>query len=189
MKTVKSKHDELCNTAILWLYAKGCYAFAQEVPTRNGIADALGVKRSGKPAVYYIEAKASRSDLICQKQKAVYQRSIQEKPDRCWYHGTYGKMGGEVEPDAWKNCPDCKEMIDPQAFIDIDFYYLIVADGVLVEPELYPNWGVISESGKTLRRAKRYRTRGEFWRHYEAIAHVLIYKAFGKLYLPVEEKV
>ena len=70
---MKEKHAQLQDVAIGWLYGVGCSIFAKEVPTQNGVADALGVKtRNGKDDVYYIEAKVSRSDLICKKQKVVY---------------------------------------------------------------------------------------------------------------------
>ena len=149
MKEEKNKHCALQNTAIRWLYGIGCSVFAQEVPTKNGIADALGIRtREGSVATYYIEAKASRSDLICLKQKCVYRRSVE-----------------------WKD-------------MGIDFYYLIVADGVRVEPELYPNWGVINESGEVIRRAKRMANTESATYLLEKIAHVLVYKVFGKLYIP-----
>jgi len=66
------KHKELCQTAIKWLYQKGCSIFGNEIPTWNGTADALGIITNQRPynkpdTVYYIEAKASRSDLLCRK--------------------------------------------------------------------------------------------------------------------------
>ena len=39
-------HKQLQDTAIRWLYQVGCNVFAKEVPTQNGIADALGIKSS-----------------------------------------------------------------------------------------------------------------------------------------------
>lgn len=151
------KHEELSRKAIDWLYQRGCSAFANEVTTFNGIADAFGVKTNGaKYTSYYIEAKASRSDLICNKQKGVYRRSI-DVPNHC----------------------------------GVDFYYLIVADGVKVEDSLYPNWGVLDERGNVIRRAKRY-----VWKdgdsyikditkwHLRNIAHALVYRVYGKMYLP-----
>jgi len=73
---VKVKHAQLQDMAINWLYARGPI-FAKEVPTFNGVADAIGIKtQDGKNDVYYLECKASRSDLICLKQKAVYARAV-----------------------------------------------------------------------------------------------------------------
>lgn len=153
---MSDKHKELSLTAIHWLYNNGCTIFANEVPTRNGVADALGIKMEFDtgfekiPTVYYLEVKVSRSDLICSKQKCCYLRSI--------------------DP-AYKN--------------GIDFYYLLVADGVTVEKEIYPNWGVINEAGKCIRKAKRIKKDN----HFESrnliidVAHSLVYKVFGKLYL------
>lgn len=144
------KHQKLSRTAIGWLYGRGCNYFDNEVPTQNGIADALGVKctlwdNSEGGTVYYIEAKASRSDLTCRKQKYTYAKA------------------------DW-----CAEAID--------FYYLIVADGVKVEDGLYPKWGVINEQGEVIRRAKRYKHNSSFDRLLNVICHNLVYKVFGKLY-------
>lgn len=153
-----NKHAELSRTAIGWLYRRGCSAFANEVTTFNGIADAFGIKTDGeKYTSYYIEAKASRSDLICQKQRMVYERSV-NLPDHC----------------------------------AVDFYYLIVADGVKVEDSLYPNWGLLDERGNLVRRAKRMKWR-ETGQHgikdqirwqLRNIAHTLVYQVYGKMYLP-----
>lgn len=151
------KHKELILTAIYWLHKRGCSVFANEVPTCNGIADALGViTRPGDERVYYIETKVSRSDLICRKQKDCYEKSMRPKG----YHYS-----------NWRTMD-----------MDIDYYYLIVADGVKVEPEIYPNWGVINEEGTVIRKAKRMRETAEIKQHVESIAHVLVYKHFGKLY-------
>ena len=153
------KHNELSETAIRWLYGRGCSVFANEVPTCNGIADAIGVITSqrmyGKDdVVYYIEAKASRSDLVCLKQRAAYQRT-QYSP----HHDNHGNY--------------------------IDFFYLIVADGVKVEPTLYPSWGVINEGGRVIRKAKNMKKKNYDTRDLLTnIAHVLVYKVHGKLYLP-----
>jgi hypothetical protein len=100
--------------------------------------------------VYLIEAKASRSDLICYKQGLCYRRSIRR--------------------------PLC------------DFYYLIVADGVKVEDDLYPRWGVINEQGMVVRKAKRMNKSLGFREALRkdivrVIAHSLVYRTFGKLYL------
>jgi len=187
----KTKHHKLQNTAIRWLYSRGCSVFAQEVPTRNGIADALGIiTRQGDERVYYIEAKASRSDLICKKQKCVYARSVRENKIHCPVHTLlqgkgYIKLYGEEKIKAEiAECDQCNAM-PPVYDLQIDQYYLIVADGVKVEPELYPMWGVINEQGEVVRRAKRIlRTEDFDHKHYmEAISHVLVYKHFGKLYL------
>lgn len=166
--------------------------FANEVPTRNGIADALGVvTRPGSERVYYIEAKASRSDMICEKQRYVYARSVSPAMTRCTTHyallkdahalDTYGRKHIEEEANA---CPDCyRRSISCER--NIDFYYIIVADGITVEPELYPGWGVLDERGKVIRRPKRMQVSDAYDpKHYlEAIAHVLVYKVFGKMYL------
>lgn len=148
-------HKELSLKAIFWLYERGCSVFANEVPTKNGIADALGVVTdwggNGKTS-YYIEAKASRSDLICKKQKTCYERSI---------------LANETE----YGCPG------------IDFYYLIVDEGIMVENSLYPQWGVINSKGAVIRRAKRFKHNVNRNALVTAIAHVLVYKVFRKLYL------
>lgn len=146
-----TKHDELQETAIRWLYKNGCGVFAKEVPTKNGIADALGVRKQNSrgDAVYYIEAKSSRADLICRKQKNIYRVAVTE---------CYGPNG-------------------------IDFYYLILADGVKIEPELYPKFGVIDERGYVVRRAKRFKREGDTSRIVYDLAHALVYRVHGKLYL------
>ena len=150
MKEEKSQHAILQNIAIYWLYGRGCSIFGQEVPVGYEIVDALGLKYDeyGKHGtVYSIEAKASRSDLICAKQKGCYENSL--------HH--------------------------PHA----DFYYLIVAEGITVEKELYPMWGVINCEGRVVRKAKRmipHENHDQF-KLSRAIAHVLVYKVFGKLYM------
>jgi len=98
------KHKALTDRALWWLYDRGCSVYAKEVPTRNGIADALGIMtRQGQEKVYYIEAKASRSDLICEKQKTVYERSVNgHLKKRCEYHTTAFKdLWGEAERFKW----------------------------------------------------------------------------------------
>lgn len=177
----KTKHHELQNTAIRWLYGTGCSVFAQEVPTKNGIADALGIRtRDEKHTVYYIEAKSSRSDLICPKQKAVYARSCGQFVEYCMLHRFSSIKGKEF---YLTQCDECQKIHDKKHDTGIDFYYFIVADGVLVEDSLYPTWGVINENGKVIRRAKRMSRDGHTQYLLEKIAHVLVYKVFGKLYL------
>jgi hypothetical protein len=163
------KHNQLQDIAIGWLYKNGCDIFSKECQLPNGeIADAIGVKfdfHRQVPKVidgqtvyvdevhdktFYIEAKASRSDLICQKQKAVYHHSL-------------------LRPVA-------------------DVYYLIVADGITVEDDLYPEWGVIGEDGFVRRKAKRmkrdYQEQKLTQKSIErVIAHSLVYRVYGKLYL------
>lgn len=188
MPTGKSeKHKQLQKTAIAWLYSVGCSVFAEEVPTRNGIADALGVKtRDEKHTIYYIEAKASRSDLCCFKQKSVYMRSIGGEKSKCYYHtfrmfpGMDGKNHVEEVSDQ---CENCLKLRKSDGDTGIDYYYLIVADGVVIEPHLYPTWGVINENGKIIRRAKRNKREGDSKEAIKDIAHVLVYKVFGKMYL------
>lgn len=165
------KHKALQETAIRWLYARGCSVFAKEVPTQNGVADALGIKMEPayrhddeKGTVYYIEAKASRSDLICLKQKATYYRCFEGKNTL--------NLEGKYEPNH-----------DAPRDLGIDYYYLIVADGVKVEDALYPYWGVLNEKGEVLRKAKRFPRKGSFGRQVREVSHVLVYKVFGKLYL------
>jgi len=90
------KHTQLQDIAIGWLYKNGCDIFSQECQLPNGdIADVVGVKHNGYrqhelvkgngqlewetkrlDASYYIEAKASRSDLICRKQRKCYELSV-----------------------------------------------------------------------------------------------------------------
>lgn len=151
------KHEELKGVAIRWLYERGCTAFAEEVETNNGIADALGVKRfrSGgtRYDVYYIEAKASRSDLICKKQRRIYEQA-------CTLEGMMGN---------WPH--------------HIDFYYLVVSDGVKVENSLYPRFGVLNEHGVVVRKASRFKTDRTGGEHMARIAHRLVYQVYGKMYL------
>lgn len=182
MKEEKSEHARLQNIAIGWLYNSGCSVFALEVPTQNGIADALGIRKSD---VYYIEAKASRSDLICRKQKAVYARATGMVVEKCYYHKmrdnqeTMAFLSAEV-PEA--NCIGCKEIEKMNADTGIDFYYFILADGVKIADSEYPVFGVLSAEGKVVRRAKRMKKQGDNSALVVAIAHVLVYKVFGKLY-------
>ena len=183
-----TKHKDLCDTALLWLYGRGCSVFAKEVPTRNGIADALGIMtRHGQEKVYYIEAKASRSDLICLKQKCVYKRSVSDYGARCTFHETNEQtslLNKSFKDTHATICPECIERNQNLYDNHIDYYYLIVADGVKVEPELYPEWGVINQKGEVVRKAKRIkRTPNYDPTHYLVnIAHVLVYKAYGKIY-------
>lgn len=175
MKT--DKHQQLQETAIRWLYERNCSAFAQEVPTWNGVADALGIITSGRAyskedIVYYIEAKASRSDLLSFKQRQVYQRTqelhsqAQVKELKMYF--------GQQKDFSYKN--------------NIDFFYFIVADGVNIEEGLYPLWGVINEQGKVIRKATRMKKEKDIFENSNhdlmlQIAHVLVYKVFGKMYL------
>lgn len=160
MKKEKSTHDKLCNAAIRWLYSRGCSIYAQEVPTWNGIADAVGMitnqrQYGGDETIYYIEAKASRTDLICSKQQ------------KC--HANTESLFEDWNKDH-KN--------------DIDFFYFIVAAGVEVEKKLFPMWGVINCNGKVIRKAKRMPKNKDSVDLIINIAHALVYQAFGKLYLP-----
>jgi hypothetical protein len=179
------KHKHLQAVAIQWLYGRGCHAFAKEVPTSNGNADALGIKapRDKKHTVYYIEAKASRSDLICMKQRLCYLKSVGARKERCYYHTVRDKMTHLREKDPLEECPQCLQIEQKNGDTGIDYYYLIVADGVKVEDHLYPEWGIISENGTTLRKAKCMKREGDTQKLMLNIAHVLVYKVFGKLYL------
>ena len=167
------KHAELQDVAIGWLYGKGCSVFAKEVPTWNGIADAVGVvtnqRAYQKPdRAYYIEAKASRSDLLCLKQKSCYKR-------------TEGLLLNSISKEKQVRFGMEVEFSYPN---DIDYFYFIVADGVGVEPTLYPLWGVMDERGKVLRKAKKMKKINDTsLKLITDIAHVLVYKNFGKLYL------
>lgn len=181
------KHKELQKTAIQWLYNKGCSVFAEEVPTQNGIADALGiVTRTEKHTIYYVEAKVSRSDLLCFKQKACYMRSIGAEEAQCFYHAfnkfpdLYGKDRAQ---DVSKDCADCIRLREFQPDTGIDFYYFIVSDNLKIEDTLYPEWGVINEKGEVVRRAKRRSREKDSKVLIENIAHVLVYKVFGKMYI------
>ena|SRR3990167_2840582 len=176
-------HTELSDVAIGWLYGIGCSIFAKEVPTGNGIADALGIRtRDEKQTVYYLEAKKSRSDLICSKQKAVYLNSRGGGETKCYLH--LFKMQGEfVRADSDK-CKDCKQLKENVWDTGIDFYYFILADGVKISASEYPLWGVINQNGKVIRKAKRMKREKDTKQLIESIAHVLVYKVFGKLYLP-----
>lgn len=178
------KHKLLQRTAIGWLYSRGCSVFAEEVPTRNGIADALGIiTRSNKHTVYYIEAKASRSDMLCLKQKAVYYRSTGTGGNRkCYYH--LFKFQGKEVNEGCENCEQCLHIKNTYYDTGVDFYYLIVADGISVEDSIYPEWGVLNERGEVIRKAKRMKRDFDTKGLIENIAHVLVYKVFGKLYAP-----
>jgi len=184
---MKKKHADLQDVAIGWLYSRGCSVFAKEVPTGNGVADALGVMtRNGKEIVYYVEAKASRSDLICLKQKAVYARAVGATMAWCWQHdpGLYKTLFADKSVDrtkGWESCEECKLVKDDQGDTGIDFYYVIVADGVRWD-DVYPLFGIINENGKVVRKATRMRRTGDAKQLIINVAHVLVYKAYGKLY-------
>lgn len=178
---MKETHKQLQDVALRWLYGVGCNVFAKEVPSRNGIADALGIKTS-KNCVYYLECKASRSDLICKKQKEVYQNAIGGIERRCYRH-SFRDNGALVYPDN-TGCITCAEIEKLRGETGIDFYYIVVAEGLKVEPTLYPLFGVIDHKGNIVRRAKRMKKLGDN-RVHEALvsaSHVLVYKAYGKLY-------
>jgi len=183
---MSDKHKQLQQLAITWLYERGCGIFGKEIPTRNGNADALGIKvvngdKSGD--VYYIECKASRSDLICLKQRACYLRSDGHGMERCYIHNWKG-VDEEVQKEKAKTCDQCIKTKLHCGDTGIDFYYLVVADGVKVEDTLYPKWGVISENGKIIRKAKRMkRVERDNSEHLINVSHVLVYKVFGNMYL------
>lgn len=176
------KHKQLQDAAIRRLYAFGCSAFAKEVPTANGVADALGVmKRTGN--VYYIECKQSRSDLICKKQKDVYAEAVGVTVQLCYFH-QYTSATNPAEQEERDACDRCKTLETLKGVTHIDFYYIMVADGITVEDTLYPSFGVLDERGNILRKAKRMkRLDHDNLQTLEAIAHVLVYKAYGRLYL------
>lgn len=160
------KHQQLQRTAINWLYCIGCSVFAEEVPTWNGVADALGVRtRDQGHTAYYIEAKASRSDLLSLKQRACYKRTEEVVKSGIFKQSIFA---GASFYEYQNN---------------IDFFYFIVADGVEVEPSLYPLWGVINEYGKVIRKAKRLKKTKDSLDLITNMAHVLVYKVFGKLYI------
>ncbi len=163
-----NKHKELQQTAINWLYNRGCSIFANEVPTWNGYADALGIITRDKPVVYYIEAKASRADLLCSKQKYINKRveevykngNFEDKKKKLFYQG--------IVAYEYPN--------------DIDYFYLIVADECKIQATDYPLWGVINESGTVIRKAKKMLKKKDEKELSQSIAHVLVYKVFGKIY-------
>lgn len=183
MKEEKTKHAELQNTAVRWLYNLGCSVFALEVPTENGIADALGIKTRDTETVYYIEAKASRSDLICQKQKDVYSRATGLLKEKCYYHSIKDtKQLMLLRAESEYDCTSCKMVEQKNADTGVDFYYFILANGVNIKEDEYPMFGVLNENGEIKRRAKRMKRNGDTKRLMQNIAHVLVYKTFGKLY-------
>ena len=183
MKEEKTKHAELQNTAVRWLYNLGCSVFPLEVPTENGIADALGIKTRDAETVYYIEAKASRSDLMCQKQKDVYARATGLLKEKCYYHGLRdSKQIMLLRAQDEDTCERCKMVEQKNADTGIDFYYFILADGVNIKEDEYSMFGVLNEQGEIQRRAKRMKRDGDTKRLIQNIAHVLVYKTFGKLY-------
>jgi hypothetical protein len=64
----------------------------------------------------------------------------------------------------------------------------MVANNVTVEDDLYPRWGVINEQGIVVRKAKRMNKalgfRAAWYKDVvRVIAHSLVYRTFGKLYL------
>lgn len=177
---MKDIHKQLQDVGLRWLYARGCGAFAKEVPTANGIADVLGVKIND---TYYIEAKASRSDLVCLKQKMVYRRAIGDIQDSCYYHAFNRGENVNDPKQPRATCERCIEIDKRRGDTGIDFYYIIVAEGLKVEPELYPGFGVLDHKGNLVRRAKRMKNdRATLHATVMSIAHVLVYKAYGKLY-------
>lgn len=181
---MKEIHKQLQDGAIRRLYDFGCHIFAKEVPTANGIADALGVNtRTGN--VYYIECKASRSDLICEKQRKVYARAIGEENKRgCYYHN-YNNGSFRNDPNRPQNeCLACQDDEKLRGVTHIDFYYIMVAEGLKVEDTLYPLFGVLDAKGNIVRKAKRMkRPDKNNLATVEAVAHVLVYKVYGKMYL------
>jgi hypothetical protein len=139
------KHAQLQNTAIKRLYAFRLLGVrkAKEVLTQSGVTDARGVKTvNSKNDVYYIEAKASRSDLICRKQKEIYNVAVGVREEWRWQHDPdiYRSMFADKGVDrtiGWEGCERCTTLKETRADTGIDFYHLIVADGVQVEPSLY----------------------------------------------------
>lgn len=177
-------HKQLQDAAVRRLYSFGCHVFAKEVPTANGIADALGVNTRTKNA-YYIECKASRSDLICNKQRNVYKCAIGEEQTRgCYYHN-YDNGAFKNDPNRPQSeCLACQDDEKLRGVTHIDFYYIMVADGLKVENTLYPMFGVLDAKGNIIRKAQRMRRLDkDNAATVEAIAHVLVYKAYGKIYL------
>jgi hypothetical protein len=184
---MKETHKELQDVALRWLYSRNCSVLAKEVPTRNGVADALGIHTiSGKERVYYVEAKASRSDLICAKQKLVYRNAVGDVEKWCWEHDPtmYRSMfEGQDRSKGWETCSRCIEEKKATGDTGIDFYYIIVAEGMEVEATLYPHFGVINHKGEVIRKAKRMKREGDIQQLLINTAHVLVYKAYGKLYI------
>lgn len=187
---MSAKHKALQDTALRWLHGINCSVFAKEVPTQNGVADCLGIRtpRHGKEVVYYIEAKASRSDLLSAKQKQVYRHSIGDYDDvRCYLHhwneANWPPDVREAKLAEAVFCEECKALRAKKGDTGIDLYYFIVADGVKVEDDLYPGWGVLNELGEVVRRAKKMKREGDTHRLLIEVAHVLVYKAYGKMYL------
>ncbi len=164
---MNDKHKQLQDMAISWLYHRGCSVFAKEVPTWNGNADALGVITGYKLTSYYIEVKTSRIDLLCRKQKACYKRTEEVVKSGVLKESIFGGRVNYEYPN------------------DIDFFYFIVVDDVKVEPSLYPLWGVINENGTVIRKARRLKKTRDSSGLIINVAHVLVYKVFGKMYLPV----
>jgi len=166
---VGDKHKQLQEKAIEWLYRRRCSVFDTEVTTWNGIADAVGVitkifKDTGSYTSYYIEAKSSRSDLMCKKQKNCYNKT-QEIDDN-------GKTIKDYSPYNYHD-----------KYNDIDYFYFIIADGIKIDKDLYPTWGVIDERGKVIRRAKQMKKGRDCFELVNNIGHNLVYKVHGKLYL------
>jgi hypothetical protein len=90
---------------------------------------------------------------------------------------------GDERSNGWETCSRCIAVKKAKGDTGIDFYYVVVADGVKIEPSLYPMFGVIDERGTVVRKAKRMKRNDRVNReHIVAVAHVLVYKVFGKLY-------
>ncbi|MEK6879777.1 MAG: hypothetical protein AABY22_09230, partial [Nanoarchaeota archaeon] len=105
---------------------------------------------------------------------------FQHNPDV--YFSMY-KNKGIDRSIGWESCNDCVEMKTKAGDTGIDFYYFIVADSIKVKPTWYPKWGVINENGVVIRSATRMKRKKDSKDLITAIAHVLVYKTFGKLYL------
>lgn len=177
------KHKELQEIAIRWLYGVGCSVFAKEVPTKNGNADALGIRTRGKrEVVYYLEAKVSKGDLNSEKQKMVYRTSIGDIEAWCGYHNP-NYYRGLARSAGWESCAECLDAKSHIGDTGIDFYYLIISNNLKIPDDLYRGWGVINEEGRIIRKAKRMRREFDTKHLMESISHVLVYKVYGRLYI------
>jgi hypothetical protein len=147
-----SKHKLLKHTALRWLQKTGCVAFACEMSYAT-----IGiVDASGIKTngdVYIVEAKASNRDM---------RSDTRPRPMR------YYPRKKESKIDRIRRSPH------------VDFVYYIVADGV--DTALPPFIGIIDESGRVRRKAKRRnRRRGSDvkFRDFSKFARACSWKAYG----------
>jgi hypothetical protein len=115
----------------------------------------------------------------------VYANATGTVEKKCYYHSMRLALDGSLmNPDGANECGRCHDLQKARGDTGIDFYYIIVAEGLTVEKELYPMFGVINHKGEIVRKAKRMiRNERKNRDLIVNVAHVLVYKAYGKLYI------